>query len=188
VRTLPAEETVDMEIVVTRADAHRYSTVVERDGVRLRVPGYGFMRALPHDLAHFVVEDTLRLSRGFWGSVASGAEFRGMERIDGRRKPHATRRPKTTSKDNADYLSEAERLVACFERIVDGELDRFPQRTETELRLALATVQHGTKAISRSAIEGLCAAWRAMQARWNELPVGEAVRLEWRPTRAPGRA
>ena len=66
-----------MQIYVTRVDAHRYSTLVERDGVRLQVPGYGFMRALPHDLAHFVVEGSLGLNRGFWGSVADGAEFSG---------------------------------------------------------------------------------------------------------------
>jgi hypothetical protein len=57
-----------MQIVVTRIDMHRYSTIVERSGIQLRVPGYGFMRALPHDLAHFVVEGGLRLERGFWGS------------------------------------------------------------------------------------------------------------------------
>jgi hypothetical protein len=34
-----------MQIYATRVDAHRYSTLVERDGVRLQVPGYGFMRA-----------------------------------------------------------------------------------------------------------------------------------------------
>jgi hypothetical protein len=119
-----------VQIVVTRLDAHRYSTVVQRDGVQLRVPGYAFMRALPHDLAHFVVEDKLRLNRGFWGSVADGAEFRGMEWIEGRRKPHAIEKAKGTSKENADYLSEAERLVACFEMIVDGNLDRVPQRAE----------------------------------------------------------
>jgi hypothetical protein len=97
-----------MQIYATRVDAHRYSTLVERDGVRLQVPGYGFMRALPHDLAHFVVEGSLRLNRGFLGSVADGAEFSGMERIEGRRKPHAAQTAKTTRKENADYLSEAE--------------------------------------------------------------------------------
>ena len=107
-----------MEIAVTRGDAHRYSTIVERDCVRLRVPGYyGFMRGLPHDLAHFVVEGSLGLDRRWWGSVADGAEFGGMQRIEGRRKPHATRKAKATGKENADYLNESELLVACFERI-----------------------------------------------------------------------
>jgi len=90
-----------MQIVVTRIDMHRYSTIVERSGIQLRVPGYGFMRALPHDLAHFVVEGGLRLERGFWGSVADGAEFSGMEWIGGRRKPHASQKAKATSKENS---------------------------------------------------------------------------------------
>jgi hypothetical protein len=38
-----------MQIVVTRIDAHRYSTIVERDGVQLRVPGYAFMRRPKRD-------------------------------------------------------------------------------------------------------------------------------------------
>jgi hypothetical protein len=50
-----------MQIVVTRVDVRRYSTIVERNGVQLGVPGYGFMRALPHDLAHFVVAGSLGL-------------------------------------------------------------------------------------------------------------------------------
>jgi hypothetical protein len=154
-----------MQIIVTRVDAHRYSTLVERDGVQLRVPGYGFMRALPHDLAHFVVEGSLGLERGFWGSVADGAEFGGMERIEGRRKPHATRKAKTASKENADYLSEAERLVACFERIVEGNFDRVARLADAELREALATVRHRPRAISESDIAKVCAAWRIKQAR-----------------------
>jgi hypothetical protein len=176
-----------MQIYITRVDAHRYSTVVERDGVRLQVPGYGFMRALPHDLAHFVVEGSLRLNRGFWGSVAEGAEFSGMERIEGRRKPHAAQTAKTTRKENADYLSEAERLVACFERIAERNLEGVPRLAEAELREALATVRHRTQAIVASDIAKVCGAWREMQARWNELPVGESIRIDWRSARASGK-
>jgi hypothetical protein len=175
-----------MQIVVIRVDAHRYSTVVERDGVELRVPGYAFMRALPHDLAHFVVENTLRLDRGFWGSVAAGADFPGMERLGGRRKPHATATAKTISKANTEYLSEAERLVACFEKIVDGKLDRVSQQADAELRQALATVRHRSKAITPSETANVCAAWRAMQARWDELPICGVIRLEW-PIHSPGK-
>lgn len=107
-----------------------------------------------------------------------------MEWIAGRRKPHATTRAKTTVRENAEYLSEAERLVACFERIVDGNLDRGPQYAEAELREALATVQHRSRAITPSEVANVCAAWRTMLARWNELRVGEALRLEWRSARS----
>src|SRR5580704_16524244 len=71
-----------MQIYVTRVDAHRYSTLVERDGVRLQVPGYGFMRALPHDLAHFVVEGSLGLNRDSgvaWRTEPSSAVWRARD-------------------------------------------------------------------------------------------------------------
>jgi hypothetical protein len=50
---------------------------------RTRVPGS--MMALgrggmPHDLQQLVVEATLGLDRGFWGSVAGGATFRSTGR------------------------------------------------------------------------------------------------------------
>jgi len=176
-----------MQIVVTRIDMHRYSTIVERSGIQLRVPGYGFMRALPHDLAHFVVEGGLRLERGFWGSVADGAEFSGMEWIGGRRKPHASQKAKATSKENSDHLSEAERLVACFEQIVGKNLDRAPRLAEAELRDALATARHQSRAITQPDIAKVCAEWRTMQARWNELPVGESIRIEWPSVPARGK-
>jgi hypothetical protein len=110
-----------------------------------------------------------------------------MERIEGRRKPQATQKTKTTGKENADYLSEAERLVACFEKIVDRNLDRIPRLADAELREALATVRHRTQAITGSDVAKACAAWRKMQARWNELPVGESIRIEWPPFRSPGK-
>jgi hypothetical protein len=115
-------------------------------------PVTGSVRALPHDLAHCVVEGCLGLGRGFWGSVADGAEFSGMERIEGPRKPHATGKAKTTSKENADYLSEAERLVACLETIAERNLDRVPRLVEAELREALATV-HPRQSVMRRFME-----------------------------------
>jgi hypothetical protein len=72
--------------------------VARDDGVSLSVPDYAFMRALPHDLTHYVVEMTLGLARGFWGSVAEGAKFGGMVLIEGRQKPHLKEKAKATVK------------------------------------------------------------------------------------------
>ena len=94
------------------------------------------------------------------------------------------RTAKTTTRNNAEYLSEAERLVACFEQIVDSHLDRVPQRAEVELKKALATFRHPSKVIAPLEIKEVCAAWRAMQARWDKVPVGETVRVEWHPARS----
>ena len=170
-----------MLITVTRINTKRYATIVERDdGVRLSVPGYGFMRALPHDLAHYVVETALGLQPGFWGSVADGARFSGMNLIDGRQKPHADERAKAVGKANAAYLGEAEKLVAGFEAIVGGSLDRNQQRAEARLKEASASVRHPARRIGRADIVALCAAWRAMQSRWDDLPIHDFIGVEWR--------
>ena len=77
----------------TRLDERRYETVITRsDGVTYHVKGVGHMSSLPHDLAHFAVEQGLRITGGFWGSVADGAVFGSLTHVSGRRKPHAAER------------------------------------------------------------------------------------------------
>ena len=58
-----------MHLRLTRLDDRRYETEVTRaDGVTYLVKGIGHMAAIPHDLAHFAIEQGLGI-RGFWGSV-----------------------------------------------------------------------------------------------------------------------
>lgn len=164
-----------MRIIVTRIDANRYATTVLRDdGVRLSVPGYGFMRALPHDLAHYVVEATLRLDRGFWGSIASGAKLRGMQLLSGRQKPHADERSQRLEKTNASFLNEAERLVACFEALAgqNSSTTGRPERAEVMFR-------RQARALTPAEIVKVRAAWSSAQQRWDALPIGEAIVLDW---------
>ena len=55
------------ELTVTRFDQGKYETVVIRgDGVSYRLKGVAHMFAIPHDLAHFLVEKTLRLRLHFF--------------------------------------------------------------------------------------------------------------------------
>jgi hypothetical protein len=64
-----AEKTTERPIIIAVRD----------DGVSLRVRTPDRKFSPPHDLIHFVVEKGMRLQRGFWGSVADGAKFAGME-------------------------------------------------------------------------------------------------------------
>ena len=59
---------------------------------------------LPHDLVQLLVEGTLGLDRGFWGSVASGATFRST----GRKR---TRPGRAVIVQNRRQLDEAEHVV-----------------------------------------------------------------------------
>jgi hypothetical protein len=110
-----------MRIVVKRLDGDgRYETVITRDdGVSFRIQGVGYAFAIPHDLAHYLVEKALRIENGFWGSVASGAVFPSMTHFAGRRKPKASERSSTLLKANARALIETEVLVRIFNDTIE---------------------------------------------------------------------
>jgi hypothetical protein len=73
---------------------------------RTRVPGPSMAAGadLPHDLATFVIEQTLGIEHGFWGCLADGATFRTVGR---RRTPQG----KAVIDRHADQLARAERTV-----------------------------------------------------------------------------
>jgi hypothetical protein len=176
---LPNGQIKNVDINVSRVDAHRYRTTVERgDGVMLSVPGYGFMRALPHDLAHLPVEATLGKAQGFWGSIAAGAIFPGMSVLGGRQKPHAGERASAVAKGNADALGEAECLVAAFETIITDDLDRQWLHAEAYLKERLSS-RPRAHIPGHSEIDAVCAAWRGLQARWDRTAVDETIHLDW---------
>jgi hypothetical protein len=119
-----------MKLTVTRHPQGKYETVITRDdGVIYRLKGVAHTFAIPHDLAHFVVEKTLGLDRGFWASVADGAVFKTMDYLDGRRRPRAAERSETLLKSNALQLNEAEVLVRIFnDTIEQGQAEDSPLR------------------------------------------------------------
>ena len=67
-----------MKVAVRRVDSGgRYLTLIARDdGVTFSMQGVGHNFAIPHDVAHYVVEKALRLNRGF--GVASPRELSSL--------------------------------------------------------------------------------------------------------------
>jgi hypothetical protein len=180
-----------MDLTVTRLDERRYETVIRRgDGVRFHVKGIGHMFAIPHDLAHLAIEQALGLRHGFWGSVADGAVFESMTYLGGRRKPHAAERSRELLRANRDSLGEAEILV----RIINDALEEGHGAGSPVLRARIdgrwTAPGHPPRAFTDDEIAAACAAWERMLARWNQLPVGGRLELEWkvespRPARRP---
>ena len=78
---------------------------------------------LPHDLATFVIEQTLGIRHGFWGCIADGATFRTVGR---KRTPHG----KAVIDRHADELARAERTV---NEIHFGWRAGRPTRADAEL-------------------------------------------------------
>ncbi|HEX6747992.1 MAG TPA: hypothetical protein VF092_11930 [Longimicrobium sp.] len=169
-----------MDLTLTRLDERRYETVIRRDdGVRFHVKGVGHMFAIPHDLAHLAIEQALGLRRGFWGSVADGAVFESMTYLGGRRKPHAAERSREVLRANRDSLGEAELLV----RIFNDALERGHGPDSSELRARIegrwTASGHPPRTFTDDEVAAACGAWERMLERWNQLPVGGRLGLEW---------
>ncbi|HEV7408677.1 MAG TPA: hypothetical protein VGO01_09345 [Bradyrhizobium sp.] len=169
-----------MKLTVTRFDQGKYETAITRDdGVSYRLKGVAHMFAIPHDLAHFLVEKTLRLNSGFWGNVADGAVFKTMDYIGGRRKPRAAERSESLLKANAAQLNEAEVLVRIFnDTLEQGHSENSPLlRERLGGRLARPGLQF--RRFSNEEISEVYAAYRDMLSKWKKLPVGGKMELRW---------
>jgi hypothetical protein len=93
-------------------------TVVRDDGSVSVVPMADYGPALPHDLAHFVVERELGLRWGFWGLVAAGARFDTLARA-AKGTPAASRSDPLVATHRAELLV-AEAVVNLLHR-PDGD-------------------------------------------------------------------
>lgn len=168
-----------MHLTFTRHDERRYATVVVRDdGVTLLVPSFDQPTWLPHDVAHYVVERALGLTHGFWGCVARGAVFSGMQVLQGRQAPHAAARSREIQREMAASQegTEAEVLVDFFVRLT--------QQGYTPSGAAqLGNIWHPSKSTPRSLeaqeVEQICRDLQAMHQQWQALAVGTSITVTW---------
>ncbi len=171
-----------MLLQLTRLDERRYETLITRsDGVAYRVKGVGHMAAIPHDLAHFAVEQGLRIRRGFWGSVADGAVFESLTHVSGRRKPQASERSKRVLKENKGELTETEILVGLFNQALEDGLDPESPVLRDRLQRYIWTAPGRKKrSFSDEEIFAVCTGWKNMLELWRNLPVGGTLELVWK--------
>src|SRR4030095_501740 len=81
---------LSLKITFAKKGLRDYQVFVRRDdGVLLQVESFDRPTRLPHDMAHFVVENELRLEQGFWGLLAAGVLFTNMRLAAGRLRPRA---------------------------------------------------------------------------------------------------
>jgi hypothetical protein len=170
-----------MRIEVKRLDGDgRYETVITRDdGVSFRIQGVGHAFAIPHDLAHYLVEKALSIEDGFWGSVASGAVFPSMTHLTGRRKPKASERSSTLLKANARALIEAEVLVRIFNDTIEQGQRENSTVLAGRLQHRLATPRTKLRPINPPDISAVYAAYKAVQQDWRTLPIGGTLTRQW---------
>jgi len=170
-----------MEVTFTRLAGAAYSVSIRRsDGVVLSLRPAGASSAMPHDLAHFVIESELGLQQGFWGCVAAGAVPPGMAVVEGRRRPHATQRSRAVLKAAGQRTTEAEHMVRLVLEVALGNLDeRSPPLALTRINEAWRPPGRSRASLGPAQLSRLCSLVRAARARWQELEPGACLVQRW---------
>jgi len=172
-----------------KPSGRRYRSVLHRrDGLVVELDGGGYnkvggpAREIPHDLAHFVVEDSLGLEAGLWGVIAAGGWFEHTKVIAGRRPPHSAKRAQAVVDGAGDRLSQAEMLTRFVCDLALEGADRDVRRLE-----AAAGRRWWRAEIGADDVERTCRALRDTSVRWRDTPVGDALVVRWRlpPPRMP---
>ena len=164
-----------------KPERRRYRSVLHRrDGLVIELDGGGYnkvggpARELPHDLAHFVVEDALGLEAGLWGVLAAGGMFGHAKVIEGRRAPHFAKRSQAVVDAAGDRLSQAEMLTRF---VCDLALDGAQSDVR---RLKASAGERWWRATSAEQLETACSALRETSVRWRDLRTGEPLTVFWR--------
>jgi nucleotide-binding universal stress UspA family protein len=147
-----------MRITVLKRPAGKHEVVAATDlgAVRFVMADYG--AALPHDLAHYVIERALGIDHGFWGLLAAGAVLDTVRAYGARDRRSL---PPQTDPIVAEHLDE---LLAAEDRVaqlysVGADPTPPPDLDPTVVRRIHTDIA-------------------ALNATWQALPASESARLD----------
>jgi hypothetical protein len=164
-----------VDICFIRSEDRRDQTIVKRqDSVRLRIPVYGPLEPILHDLAHDVVETELSVTDGLWASVAAGAVLEGMTVVEGRQRPHARERSHAIQVANRRGILAAEIAVGVVMRAMKGE-----RLEDAQYSIESSVITLRTRADYDNLIRRLRQPIEDMMTRWQSIPMGDSLIVVW---------
>ncbi|HET6889651.1 MAG TPA: hypothetical protein VFH31_01000 [Pyrinomonadaceae bacterium] len=154
-----------MKVTFTRTAKRRYRVSVEGPGVvsSWMEPAPGYDDRLPHDMAHFVVENELGISGGVFGQLAAGGHARTFSGTAERRKNKVVKRGNRIAAANRDDANLSERIVGLACATWKNNPSAVPS----------------TEGVSAEDIKRVCREFDAVSAVWSKLKVGESMTLTW---------
>ena len=174
-----------MRIWFERAGERRVRITVERDdGALLEIRSPDASREIPHDLVHYVVEAELGLPEGFWGKIARGVVFDSVRVV--RAPIRRTARPRRKRRRLPPrQLLEAEVLVEIFLKSWDGSaVEEYGSvRAYLDATWSPRTRSRADE-IDPATIDRVSARLDEISRRWQALPKGRALELDWPPPRS----
>jgi hypothetical protein len=155
-----------MQVTFTRTAEHRYRVSVEGLGVvsSWMEPAPGYDTRLPHDMAHFVVENELGISGGVFGQLAGGGHARTFHPTSDKASRKVAKRGDRIAAANRDDAMLSEKVVYLASR---------------KWRNAHSEVSP-IEGVSAEGINRVCREFDAVSAVWSKLAVGGSMTLVWR--------
>jgi len=158
-----------MRVHFTKVDARRYTITVERrlGPPLVPRPGPGYDDLMPHDLAHYVVEEFFAIELGVWGQLAAGGGGIFWPAPEDNTLRHQ-RRVQRIGAVGRDDMARSERLVVLTVAAWERSIGRVRQQTRTHD----VDVDPDTQ---RRAVERM----DEVAERWRSLPHGGSLVLDW---------
>jgi hypothetical protein len=155
-----------VKVTFTRTKQRGYSLTVEGPDIATAImdPAPGYHARLPHDVAHFIVENELGIEGGIFGQMAQGGILRPAD---------GGARVQRKAKKKRDAIFKANTDDALFsEHAVYAAQSRWEKHD----------IIPDTK-IPQADLDRVIAKFDEFAAQWSELPVGGSISLDWSPRR-----
>ena len=153
-----------MRVTFTRTHQKGYSVSTEGPGidpVKMH-PAPGYDPRLPHDAAHFIVENELGILGGVFGQLAAGGTANTFFSQDARSQRKARKR--------GAEIAKANKKDALFsEHVIYAAQSRWEKHD----------IIPDTK-IPKADIDRIIEKFEEFATKWSKLPVGGSITLEWK--------
>lgn len=126
-------------------------------------PAPGFDDRLPHDMAHFIVENELGITGGVFGQLAAGGRAKTFRAVNAKRPGRSERRDNRIARENRKDADLSELVVNLACRTWKAEKELPPP----------------VKGVSAEDIARICRVFDEVSAKWSALKVGGSLTLEW---------
>ncbi len=158
-----------MEVTFTKVDAARYSIAIEREHGPALVPrpGPGYDDLMPHDLAHYLVEEHFEIELGVWGQLAAGGGGIFAPAPEDNSLNHRRRAQRIAAIGRGD-MARSEKLVVITVSAWERSIDRVEhQSRELPIQVDTDTLERAVRRMDEVA------------RRWRALQYGASLAYTW---------
>lgn len=160
-----------MKVTFTKVHAKRYCVSVEGSGidpVKMH-PAPGYDERLPHDVAHFIVENELGILGGVFGQLASRGTAGTFFPQEAKKHSQEARERKKARRRGTE-IAKANKNDALF-----SEHAIYAAQSRWEKHEIIPDTKIPAKDIQR-----IIEKFESFAAEWSKLPVGGSITLDWK--------